>query len=381
MDVSPGLVAIIRMPTLAESSSKSLIGNRQVMPNKRIAMRRIVDRLRRSEELPREDLKALLLNDEPHIGEYLRGQACEVAQQSFGRKIYVRALIEITNRCKRGCFYCGIGRDNREVERYSLSHESIMECCRSGYKMGFRTFVLQGGEDSSLGIDWLERVVSDIRGEFADCAITLSLGEMAREMYERLFSAGANRYLLRHESFDEGLYRLLHPADMSHSGRLRCLDDLKSIGYQTGTGFMVGAPDQTIDNLVDDILYIKSFAPQMVGIGAFIPHHATRYSEHQAGSVDMTLKIISIIRLMLPKALIPSTTALATLSPRGRIDGVLAGANVVMPNLSPPQNRKNYSLYDNKASFGADGAEGLQLLEDELKTINYEISYERGDYI
>ncbi len=340
-----------------------------------------IDELRQSGQLSGGDLKSILRSNSPDAEEYLFAQARSITQDIFGRKIYIRGLIEISNRCKNGCYYCGINRHNRDVQRYSLSREDILECCERGYKMGFRSFVLQGGEDPSLGIEWLERVISDIRRMFADCAITLSLGEMARDWYERLFDAGANRYLLRHESFAGDLYESLHPKDMSHANRLRCLDDLKAIGYQTGTGFMVGAPNQSVDDLVSDILYIKSLSPQMVGIGPFIPHHSTRYNSHPAGSVDMTLKIISIIRLMHPKALIPSTTALATLSAQGRTDGIWSGANVVMPNLSPQMSRKNYSLYDNKAAFGAEGAEGLKLLESELKNINYEISYERGDYI
>ncbi|MFI3248665.1 MAG: [FeFe] hydrogenase H-cluster radical SAM maturase HydE [Rikenellaceae bacterium] len=340
-----------------------------------------IDILRNDGELSEIDLIFLLQNDDPMVGEYLAQQAREVAETRFGRRVFVRGLIEITNKCRNGCYYCGINRANREVARYSLSEEDIMECCHTGYQMGFRTFVLQGGEDPTMNIEWLEGVVSNIRTTFLDCAITLSLGEMPREWYERLYKAGANRYLLRHESYNEELYNSLHPSDMSHSNRLRSLADLKQIGFQTGTGFMVGAPNQSIDNLVEDILYIKRLSPEMIGIGPFIPHHSTALAEHKSGSVAMTLKLISILRLMHPRALIPSTTALATLSESGRKDGILAGANVVMPNLSPTHRRKEYSLYDNKAAFGAESAEGLKRLQRELEQINYEISYERGDYI
>jgi biotin synthase len=266
------------------------------------------------------------------------------------------------------------------VSRYALSRETILSCCREGYALGFRTFVLQGGEDVSQTDDWIEETVSAIRQEFPDCAITLSLGEKNKEAYQRFFKAGANRYLLRHETFNESHYRKLHPSDMSRDNRLQCLEWLKEIGYQTGTGIMVGSPGQTIEHLVEDLLFIESFHPEMIGIGPFIPHKDTPFANEPAGSIGMTRKLISIFRLMHPSALIPATTALASLSSDGREQGILAGANVVMPNLSPTSVRKKYTLYNHKAAFGSEAAEGLKLLEEQLNLIGYTISKERGDY-
>ena len=266
------------------------------------------------------------------------------------------------------------------MARYALKRETILECCREGYALGFRTFVMQGGEDPALTDEWIEATVAAIRNEFSDCAITLSLGEKSREAYERFFRAGANRYLLRHETHNEQHYRKLHPEEMSLKHRLQCLQWLKEIGYQTGTGIMVGSPGQTLPHLVEDLLFIEQFHPQMIGIGPFIPHHETPFGMEPAGSVEMTLKLLSLFRLMHPSALIPSTTALATLSPDGREKGILAGANVVMPNLSPREQREKYALYDNKAAFGAEAAEGLRNLAQRLETIGYRISTDRVDY-
>jgi len=266
------------------------------------------------------------------------------------------------------------------VSRYALSRETILACSRAGYAIGFRTFVLPGGEDLSQTDDWVEETVRSIRREFPDCAITLSLGEKTKEAYQRFFDVGANRYLLRHETFNGTHYRELHPSEMSRSHRLQCLEWLKEIGYQTGTGIMVGSPGQSIDHLVEDLLFIDRFRPEMIGIGPFIPHADTPFANKPAGSIEMTLKLLSIFRLMHPSALIPSTTALASLSPDGREQGILAGANVVMPNLSPSSVREKYSLYNHKAAFGSEAAEGLKELEKQLGKIGYTISKDRGDY-
>jgi biotin synthase len=255
-----------------------------------------------------------------------------------------------------------------------------LECCRNGYRAGFRTFVLQSGESRHDEPERYVNIVTAIRNEFPDCAITLSLGEKRYNTYRRLREAGANRYLLRHETHNPEHYRLLHPKTMYRDKRLECLEWLKELGYQTGTGIMVGTPGQTVDHLVEDILYIEAFQPQMIGIGPFIPHHSTPFSDQPAGSVEMTLKLLAIFRLMHPTALIPATTALASLAPDGRVRGILAGANVVMPNLSPMEVRKRYDIYDNKASLGAESAEGLHRLSDELAAIGYHIDYSRGDY-
>lgn len=328
-----------------------------------------------------EGYKALLLCQDAEVLEYLQRQAQEETLARFGNKIFIRGLIEISNRCRNNCYYCGIRKENGNVARYELTQDEILACCREGYQIGFRTFVLQGGEAPEAKDDRIAETVTAIRREFPDCAITLSLGERSRAAYERFFRAGANRYLLRHETHNGQHYRKLHPAEMSLAHRLQCLDQLKEIGYQVGTGIMVGSPHQTIDHLVEDIRFIEQFRPEMIGMGPFIPHRDTPFATSPPGDMELTLKLLSIFRLMLPDALIPATTALATLAPNGRERGILAGANVVMPNLSPPVQRAKYSLYDNKASMGAEAAEGLKRLEEELKKIGYEISKERGDYV
>lgn len=341
----------------------------------------MIDKLRRERKLSAEGYKALLLCQDAEVLEYLQRQAQEETLARFGNKIFIRGLIEISNRCRNNCYYCGIRKGNGNVARYELTQDEILACCREGYQIGFRTFVLQGGEAPEMKDEWLTEIVGAIRREFPDCAITLSLGERSRQAYERFFQAGANRYLLRHETHNGQHYRKLHPAEMSLAHRLQCLDQLKEIGYQVGTGIMVGSPHQTIDHLVEDIRFIEQFRPEMIGMGPFIPHHDTPFATSPPGDMELTLKLLSIFRLMLPAALIPATTALATLAPNGRERGILAGANVVMPNLSPPAQRAKYSLYDNKASMGAEAAEGLKRLEEELKKIGYEISKERGDYV
>ena len=339
-----------------------------------------IDSLRSEHHLPVKAYRELLTCQDAGVIDYLHQQAREVSLSQFGNKVYIRGLIEISNCCKNDCFYCGIRKSNILVERYRLTKEQILDCCREGYKLGFRTFVMQGGEDRAQSIDWVIEVVATIRCEFPDCAITLSLGEMSYQDYERLYNAGANRYLLRHETYQSEHYQQLHPQEMLAQHRQQCLRWLKDIGFQTGTGIMVGSPHQTIDNIMEDILFIEQLKPQMIGIGPFIPHQDTPFAQYPAGSVELTLRLLSIFRLMFPQVLIPSTTALASLGGDGRLKGILAGANVVMPNLSPTTTRKKYELYNNKASLGAEAAEGLTLLNEQLKTIGYEISMERGDY-
>ncbi len=340
-------------------------------------MKTLINRLTRGERLLTEEYRLLLEHEDATP---LHQLAREVTIQNFGHDIYVRGLIEVTNCCHNDCYYCGIRSSNREVKRYHLSIEQILECCQSGYKTGIRTFVLQGGESQPTNIEWLEKAVKLIRKEFESCAITLSLGEMPTSYYQRLFTAGANRYLLRHEAANIELYKKIHPPQMSHSNRLRCLRDLKEIGFQTGTGMMIGAPYQTIDNIIEDIEFIADIIPEMVGIGVFIPHHQTPFSTMPSGSLELALRVISIVRLFSPRALIPATTALATISPNGRQQAILSGANVVMPNLSPKDLRKDYELYDNKAISGGEASEGLALLAEEFGAIGYKLSFDRGDY-
>ena len=340
----------------------------------------IIDKLYQKHALTAEEYRSLLLCQDTEINGYLQQKAQQTTIARFGREVFIRGLIEISNRCHNNCLYCGIRKSNTMVSRYALSRETILCCCREGHALGFRTFVLQGGEDRSQTDDWVEETVSAIRREFPDCAITLSLGEKNKEAYQRFYDAGANRYLLRHETYNEAHYAQLHPSEMSRNHRLQCLSWLKEIGYQTGTGIMVGSPGQTIDHLVEDLLFIERFHPEMIGIGPFIPHADTPFANEPAGSIELTLKLLSIFRLMHPSALIPATTALASLSPDGRERGILAGANVVMPNLSPQSVRKKYSLYDNKAATGEEAAESVARLRQSMASIGFHVVTDRGDW-
>ena len=341
-------------------------------------MQPLVDRLRKERTLTPGEFRRLLTDCDAHTLESINRQAREVATEHFGNGIFIRGLIEVSNCCRNNCYYCGIRKGNTCVERYRLNKETILDCCEHGYALGFRTFVMQGGEDPAQTDDFFEDIICNIRQRYPDCAITLSLGEKSTEAYERFFRAGANRYLLRHETVNETHYRKLHPVEMTIVHRLQCLQALKQIGFQTGTGIMVGSPGQTVEDIVSDILFIEQFQPQMIGIGPFLPHHDTPFANEHPGSMERTLLLLSIFRLMHPSALIPSTTALASLAPDGRERGILAGANVVMPNLSPVIERKKYQLYNNKASLGAEAAEGLLLLNNQLNAIGYEINYASG---
>ncbi|MBP5560651.1 MAG: [FeFe] hydrogenase H-cluster radical SAM maturase HydE [Muribaculaceae bacterium] len=341
-------------------------------------MRHLVDTLRESHHLNDEGYEALLTSEDAELLEYLRREAQRVATSVFGQGIFVRGLIELTNVCRNDCYYCGIRRSNVALPRYILTHEQVMQSCQAGHELGFRTFVLQGGELPREKAPWIAGLVADIRARWSDCAITLSLGEWPREDYELFRNAGADRYLLRHESHNAAHYAKLHPREMSLDNRLRCLNDLRELGFQTGTGIMVGSPGQTIAHIVEDIKFIELFKPQMIGLGPFVPHHDTPLGQFPAGSIDLTTRLYSIFRLMFPHALIPSTTALNSLHPEGRVMGIRAGANVVMPNLTPASARENYTLYDGKAI--TDPAEGIQQLETQLNRIGYHIDWGRGDY-
>lgn len=345
--------------------------------------RDIVGRLADERRLSGTDAYRRLLDPDasPEDVSALHHEARLMALAVFGRKVYARALIEISNRCRNNCLYCGLRRDNRELPRYALDRATVLDCCRRAYDAGFRTFVLQGGEDPDATVASVGDMVAEIHDWFPDAAITLSLGEWPDEAYEAFFEAGATRYLLRHETHNLSHYSRLHPPEMSLANRLCCLDTLKRIGYQTGTGIMVGSPHQTIGDIAEDLEYMAALEPEMIGIGPFIPHGATPFAGFSAGSVDLTLRLISILRLMFPNANIPSTTALATLGVSGRVRGMLAGANVVMPNCSPQEVRNHYSLYDRKACRGSEAIEGLDALQRELGDAGYELSFEKGDFI
>ena len=342
-------------------------------------MKQLVDILRDSHHLDANGYAALLSAPEGDATAYLRQQAQQVAVDSFGHGIFVRGLVEVTNVCRNDCLYCGIRRSNTHVERYTLTHDQVMQSCEVGYRLGFSTFVLQGGELPRDKAQWIEQLVADIKASWPECAITLSLGEWSYEVYKRWLEAGADRYLLRHETHNPAHYAMLHPANMSQQNRLQCLEALKELGYQVGTGIMVGSPGQTVDHLVEDIQYIERLKPHMIGLGPFVPHHDTPLAHHPTGSADLTTRLYAIFRLMFPKALIPSTTALNSIHPEGRLMGIRAGANVVMPNLSPAAVRDRYSLYDGKASTHAEAAEGINQLEQQLAPIGYHIDWGRGD--
>ncbi|MDE7278666.1 MAG: [FeFe] hydrogenase H-cluster radical SAM maturase HydE, partial [Oscillospiraceae bacterium] len=295
--------------------------------------------------------------------------------------VYMRGLIEFTNYCKNDCLYCGIRRSAKNAERYRLTEEQILDCCETGYGLGFRTFVLQGGEDGFYTDDKIVSIVLQIKEKFPDCAVTLSIGEKSRVSYEKFRKAGADRYLLRHETANSGHYGKLHPKELSLESRMKCLADLKELGFQTGCGFMVGSPFQTAENLAEDLLYIHDLQPHMVGIGPFIPHHDTPFAEEKQGSLETTLLMLGLTRLIVPNVLLPATTALGTIHPNGREMGILAGANVVMPNLSPKDVRKKYLLYDNKICTGDEAAECIACLGRRMESIGYKLVSARGDHI
>lgn len=342
--------------------------------------KKLIDILEKNRHLEREQWIALLDTFTDEDRAYAAQKAAKTAVSVFGKSIYIRGIVEFSNVCKNDCLYCGIRRSNTKCERYRLSKDQILDCCHAGYEYGFRTFVLQSGEDKSFTTDKLCDIVSAIKKAHSDCAVTLSVGELEHEDYKRLFDAGADRYLLRHETADEKHYGKLHPGEMSWQHRMKCLEDLKEIGFQTGCGMMVGSPFQTSGNLADDLLFLERFKPEMIGMGPFIPHKDTPFWDRPAGSYELTLFLISLCRLMLPDCLIPATTALGTIRPDGREKGVLAGANVIMPNLSPIDVRKKYLLYDGKICTGDESAQCRACLERRMESIGYKVEITRGDH-
>ena len=342
-------------------------------------MQTLIDKLEDRRLLSKEEYQRLLFGLDEKSREYLAEKARAKAKQYYGNKVYTRGLIEFSNYCRNDCYYCGIRKGNSKVSRYHLTKEDILECCRVGYDLDFRTFVLQGGEDLSYSVETMTDIIQTIRRAYPDCAITLSIGERDREEYLSYYQAGANRFLLRHETADESHYSRLHPETLTLSHRMECLKTLKEIGFQTGSGFMVGSPYQTLEHLAGDLLFLAELKPHMVGIGPFIPHKDTPFHGFPAGKLEMTLSLISILRLMFPNILIPATTALGTVAENGRELGILAGANVVMPNLSPLSVRKKYLLYDNKICTGDEAAESRRNLEKRMETIGYRLTSDRGD--
>lgn len=340
----------------------------------------LIEQLNADKQLSHEEWKQLIEAYTPEDAAYAANLASQIAIEKFGKTIYFRGIIEFTNYCKNDCYYCGIRRSNKKAERYRLTKEEILECCQEGYENGFRTFVLQGGEDGHFTDAVLVDLVETIRGKYPDCAITLSIGERSRESYQKLYNAGANRFLLRHETSVQSLYEKLHPSSQTMENRLRCLKDLKEIGYQTGCGIMVGVPYQTVDDIACDMEMMADFKPQMIGIGPFLPHCDTPFGDKTAGSAQLTVFLLSLCRIMLPDVLLPATTALGTLQENGRAKGVLAGCNVVMPNLSPKLVREKYMLYNNKAGIHDTAASGIQKLTTQMEAIGYQVVVGRGDF-
>ena len=360
--------------------------------------KKIIDKIDKKEKISYKDALTLLSSFEydnnlnkkklnkkekseiKELKKYLKEKAREKADKIFGKYIFMRGLIEFTNYCKNDCIYCGIRKSNKNAERYRLNKKEILECCKIGYDIGFRTFVLQGGEDNFFNIERMTNIVKAIKKEFPDCALTLSIGEKEEEYYKELKNNGANRFLLRHETSENEHYSKLHPAYMSLENRKECLRYLKNLGFQTGTGMMIGSPFQKLENIAGDLIFMQEIKPEMIGIGPFLPHKDTPFANEKIGELELTLILISVLRLIFPLSLIPATTALGTIKEGGRELGILHGANVVMPNLSPMNVRKKYLLYNNKISTGTESAEGVELLRESIDKIGYVLTGARGDF-
>lgn len=343
-------------------------------------LKKLIDKLAETGSLTLNEYEEIVKGQNDELAAYAAEYASESRRKYYGNDVYIRGLIEIGNICRNDCYYCGIRRSNASCERYALTKDQILASCAEGYDIGFRTFVMQGGE-GAISVETVCDIVSDIRVKYPNCAITLSLGEYSKSDYQKMYDAGADRYLLRHETADKSHYEKLHPKSMSFDNRMNCLKDLKDIGFQTGCGFMVGSPYQTARSIAMDLKFIEEFQPDMCGIGPFIPQHDTPFRDMQPGTAEQTIFFISIIRLIKPNILLPATTALGTISPNGRERGMLAGANVVMPNLSPYEERKKYTLYDNKLSSGKESAQNLEALRESMRAIGFEIATSRGDII
>ena len=340
----------------------------------------LIDKLQRDHSLTRCQYEKLIKGYDSDLSAYSAEKARQEAEKYYGNKIFIRGLIEISSYCKNDCYYCGIRKSNKNCSRYRLTCDEIMECCKEGYNLGFRTFVLQGGEDGYYTDAVLTDIIRGIKNNYPDCAVTLSLGQRSRESYQTLFDAGADRYLLRHETAVKEHYEKLHPSELKFEDRMRCLRELKDIGYQVGCGFMVGSPYQTAEYLAKDLKFIEEFSPHMCGIGPFITHKDTPFKDEKSGSAELTIFLLSLIRLINPKILLPATTALGTLDEKGREKGILVGANVVMPNLSPLSVRKKYMLYDNKIATGQESAQCVEELTARMREIGCEVVTDRGDF-
>ena len=342
-------------------------------------MKELVGKLVTEHRLSPAEYEALIAGRDPEAAALLAEEAVKVRKAIYGDTVFSRGLIEISNICRNNCLYCGIRRGNNDCVRYRLTPDEILNCADEGYSLGFRTIVMQGGEDPFFTDDLVCEIIREIKRRHSDCAVTLSLGERSRDSYARLREAGADRYLLRHETADKEHYARLHPAEMSFDNRMECLQNLRELGYQVGCGFMVGSPFQTNAHLAEDLRFIEEFQPEMTGIGPFIPHEKTPFRDHPAGTVELTCFLLSVIRLICPTTLLPATTALGTIDPLGREKGILAGANVVMPNLSPTSVRKKYELYDGKICTGDESAQCVNCMSARMASIGYRLVVDRGD--
>ncbi|MBP3797686.1 MAG: [FeFe] hydrogenase H-cluster radical SAM maturase HydE [Ruminococcus sp.] len=344
------------------------------------SVRELIDKLEKNRHLDREEWIEVLTGYTEDDRRYAADKARAVSLGIYGNKVFIRGIVEFSNICKNDCYYCGIRRSNSEAQRYRLTAEEILECCEEGYGLGFRTFVLQSGEDRGFSTQLLCETVRRIKAEYPDCAVTLSVGELETDEYRALRAAGADRYLLRHETADKAHYGKLHPVEMSWDNRMRCLGDLKKLGYQTGAGIMVGSPYQTAECIAEDMLFFERFRPEMIGIGPFLPHKDTPFRDREKGSYELTLFLLSLCRLLLPNVLLPATTALGTIRPDGREQGILSGANVIMPNLSPEAVRRKYMLYDNKVGTDTEAKKSVREIRKRMAAIGYEVVVTRGDY-
>ena len=343
-------------------------------------IKELIEKLSCEHHLSLEEYAFLVSEYSEQDAEFASEKANELRHKIYGNTVYIRGLIEISNFCKNDCLYCGIRVSNKDCSRYRITKNQILACCDEGYSLGFRTFVLQGGEDLYFSDEVVCDIISNIKSKYPDCAVTLSLGERTKESYKKMYDAGADRYLLRHETADKEHYEKLHPKSQTFENRMKCLQELKEIGYQVGCGFMVESPYQTKYTLAKDLKFIEEFRPEMCGIGPFIPHHATPFANESGGILELTTFLLSIIRLISPRILLPATTALGTINPVGREKGILAGANVIMPNLSPYGERKKYEIYDNKMSTGSESVQAIQEIKDKMKSIGYEVIIDRGDF-
>ncbi len=344
-------------------------------------MTELIEKLYHTGNLSDDELKRLITDENEENRELLALRADEIRRRYYGSKVFLRGLIEISSYCKNDCLYCGIRRSCKSAERYRLDRQQILDCADIGYKLGLRTFVMQGGEDAFFTDEYICGIISELRQLYPDCAITLSLGERSAESYRKMKEAGADRYLLRHETASQELYSKIHPQEMTLDNRMKCLYNLKETGYQTGAGFMVGVPFQIVDDIIKDIRFLQELQPQMIGIGPFIPHKDTPFRNEKGGTLSLTLRLLGILRLMFPRVLLPATTALGSIAENGRILGLKTGCNVIMPNISPEDARKKYNLYDNKLVSGSETAEGISLLKEEIAAAGYTVSDERGDFL